>query len=215
MDVRRADAIADELEQLILTGSFEDGERLDEARLAARFGVSRTPVREALHKLGTSGLVEQMPRRGVFVRLPGAVDLMEMFELMAELEGACGRLAASRITAAGLASLRDASKACARAAEAGDPDAYFSENQRFHQLIYRHAANRYLEAEALRMQKRLKAYRRLQLHLRGRMDQSLDEHRAILRALEAGESETAAAALRAHVAVQGEKFQRLRATLGR
>lgn len=98
MDVRRADLIADELEEMILTGSFEDGDRLDEIRLAEKFGVSRTPVREAFQRLVASGLAIQIPRRGVFVALPGPVELVEMFETMAEIEAVCARLAAMRIS---------------------------------------------------------------------------------------------------------------------
>ena len=105
MDKRRADIIAEELEQLILTSGFSDGERLDEIKLAERFGVSRTPLREAFQKLATSGLVNQVPRRGVFVRQPGPVELLQMFEVMAELEAACGRFAALRISVEALEEL--------------------------------------------------------------------------------------------------------------
>ena len=98
MEKRRADTIADELEELIFDGTFPDGERLDEVRLAEHFGVSRTPLREALQRLARSGLVELIPRRGAFVRQPGPVELLEMFEVMAEVEAVCGRLAARRIS---------------------------------------------------------------------------------------------------------------------
>ena len=213
MDIRQPDRIAEELEQLILTGGFDDGARLDETRLADRFGVSRTPVREALSRLGAEGLVEHRPRRGVFVRAPGPVELMEMFELMAELEAACGRLAASRITDKGLDALAEANRGCEEAVQAGDADAYYAANGRFHHLVYRHSGNAHIEAEAARWHKRLRGYRRLQLRLRGRMEQSLAEHREVLAALAAGDAEAASRALRQHVAVQGEKFQRLRASL--
>ena len=98
--------IAEELEGMILDGTFSDGQRLDEVQLAEQFNVSRTPLREALQRLALSGLVEQIPRRGVFVRQPGPVELVEMFEVMAELEAVCARLAASRITDQALADLR-------------------------------------------------------------------------------------------------------------
>ncbi len=213
MDVRRTDQIADALDQLILTGEFQDGARLDETRLAQRFGVSRTPVREALQRLGGEGLVEHRPRRGVFVRAPGPVELMEMFELMAELEAACGRLAASRITEDGLRDLAEANRGCEDAATLADAEAYYAANGRFHHLIYGHAGNAFLEAEAERWHKRLRGFRRLQLRLRGRMAQSLAEHREVLEALGSGNEIAAADALRRHVAVQGEKFQRLRASM--
>ncbi|KKM27340.1 hypothetical protein LCGC14_1575700 [marine sediment metagenome] len=213
MDVRRADTIAEELEDLIFTGFFDNGDRLDEIKLADRFGVSRTPVREALQKLSVSGLVEQLPRRGVFVRQPGPVELMEMFEVMAELEAACGRFAASRIDDAALIGLDQCNKQCADAVAAGDADRYYRENETFHHLIYAQSGNGFLEQEALRLHRRLKPFRRLQLRLRGRMPQSLGEHGDILKALTARDCEAAGQALRDHVAVQGEKFHHLIAGL--
>ena len=83
MDIRRADQIAESLEQLVFRGDYKDGQRLDEIKLAAKFNVSRTPIREALQRLVLSGLAEQLPRRGVFIRQPGPIELMEMFETMA------------------------------------------------------------------------------------------------------------------------------------
>lgn len=213
MKTRSADKIANELEQLVFTGEFADGDRLDEIKLATRFGVSRTPVREAIQKLATSGLVRQEPRRGAFVRQPGPVELMEMFEAMAEFEASCGRLAARRISEAALAELDAANDRCAAALEAGAPDEYYRENERFHHLVYESAGNGYLEQEVRRLHRRLKPYRRVQLHLRGRMAQSMAEHREIVAALAAGDADRAARALRDHVAIQGEKFHHLMATL--
>lgn len=213
MDIRRADKIAETLEQLVFSGTYRDGDRLDELKLADQFNVSRTPIREALHVLVSSGLAEQIPRRGVFVRQPGPVELMEMFETMAELEAACGRLAATRITEDGLAQLVAANVSCQQAVENLDHDLYYTENERFHQIIYRGSANSYLEKQALQLQNRLRAYRKMQLRFRGRLDQSMAEHLEIVAALQNEDAEGAANALRSHVAVQGEKFHRLMASL--
>jgi len=209
MDIRRADHILADLEQMIVTGNFADGERLDEIKLAEHFGVSRTPIREAFQKLATSGLVVQRPRRGVFVKEPSAVELVEMFEAMAELEAACGHLAAMRISDDALGLLRKTNDLCKIAVEVGDADDYYNHNERFHHLIYEASQNHYLAEQAARLQKRLKPYRRMQLHLRGRLGQSMAEHQAIVIALSEGDSRAAAEALRSHVAVQGEKFHHL------
>ncbi|KNX42290.1 HTH-type transcriptional repressor CsiR [Roseovarius tolerans] len=213
MSQRRADIIADALEELVFTGGFNDGDRLDEIRLARQFDVSRTPIREALGRLVASGLAEQIPRRGVFIRQPGPVELMEMFETMAEIEGVCGRLAAQRISEPALRDLDAANARCTAAVEAGDTDGYYRENEQFHHVIYHQAGNGFLEHEALRLHRRLKPFRRLQLRLRGRMQQSMAEHEAIVAALRAGEAERAAEALRGHVAIQGEKFHLLMSSL--
>ena len=213
MELKRADLIAEKLEQLVFAGEYPDGQRLDEIKLAEQFRVSRTPIREALQRLVSSGMAEQIPRRGVFVRQPGPVELMEMFEAMAELEAACGRLAATRITDDGLTQLEQANANCQQAIENRDHARYYAENEVFHQVIYHSSANTYLENQALRLQNRLKPYRKVQLRFRGRMDQSMAEHIAIVEALQTGDPERAADALRGHVAVQGEKFHQLMASL--
>jgi DNA-binding GntR family transcriptional regulator len=213
MELKRADAIATAIEGLIFGGEFVDGDRLDEIRLAERFGVSRTPVREAFQKLALSGLIEQIPRRGAFVRQPGAVELIEMFEVMAEIEAMCGRFAARRISDTALDRLRAANAACRRAVESSDFDAYYLENERFHHMIYAQSGNGFLEQEALRLHRRLKPFRRMQLRLRGRMAQSMAEHEAILQALSDGDAARASDALHGHVAIQGEKFHHLMAGL--
>ncbi|WP_050604349.1 GntR family transcriptional regulator [Ruegeria sp. 6PALISEP08] len=213
MDQRLADTIAQDLEELIFDGTFSDGERLDEVKLSEQFGVSRTPLREAFQRLALSGLVDLIPRRGAFVRQPGPVELMEMFEVMAELEAACGRLAALRISDEAMKDLTDANARCQEAVDAVDPDTYYLENERFHKIIYNQSGNSFLEQEASKLHRRLKPFRRQQLRFRGRMDQSMSEHENIVRALDSGNPEETANALRDHVAVQGEKFHNLMATL--
>ncbi len=204
-----ADEIRETLERRIIEGEYKDGERLDEVRIAAGFGVSRTPLREALRLLAGSGLVEIIPRRGAFVRHPGFVELVEMFEVMAELEALCGRLAARRISPGELAELAIAARACQQALDQKDPDAYYYYNEDFHRLIYRAGGNAFLAAEARRLQKRLRPFRRMQLRVQGRMRQSMNEHTIILGALTDGDPALAADTLRSHVAVQGERFHDL------
>ncbi|WP_339773160.1 GntR family transcriptional regulator [uncultured Pseudosulfitobacter sp.] len=213
MEQRSAVNIANSLEHMIFDGTFADGDRLDEVRLAEQFGVSRTPLREALQRLESSGLVTLIPRRGAFVRQPGPLELLEMFEVMAELEAVCARLAARRMSNEALEELRHANTRCQMAAEAQDSDLYYAENERFHATIYRESGNSFLENESLKLQKRLRPFRRQQLRLRGRMVQSLTEHEAIVAALTTGDSNAAANALRDHVTVQGERFQSLMAGL--
>ena len=86
MDRLPSAKIRDSLEQRIVEGELGNGKRLDETELSSFYGVSRTPVREALQRLAESGLAEHLPRRGTFVRSPSLSQLVEMFEVMAELE---------------------------------------------------------------------------------------------------------------------------------
>lgn len=197
---------------MIVTGLLADGDRLDETSLAQRFGCSRTPLREAFQALAASGLVQLVPRRGAFVRHPAFDELVEMFEVMAELEALCGRLAARRITEPLIAALRQTVVDCEAAVAAADSDRYYAGNERFHLLLYAAGGNGFLAAEATRLHRRLKPFRRMQLQVRGRMAQSLAEHVEVLAALEAGDGERAARALRDHVAVQGGKFNDLMAS---
>ena len=215
MALRTADRIREELEQAIMAAEFADGERLDEVTLSARFSVSRTPVREALHALAASGLVETIPRRGVFVRDPSFIKLIEMFDVMAELEAMCGRLAARRITDEELARLEEAAIACQKAEEKGDTDEYYRENERFHHVLYHASGNAFLAQEASKLHKRLKPFRRLQLRVRGRLRQSMQEHREVQDAVQKGDAERAARTLRSHIAIQGENLNDLMANFAK
>lgn len=215
METKQADRIADALEEMVFTGQFSEGERLDETRLAHRFGVSRTPIREALQRLVSAGLAQQLPRRGVFVRQPNSITLIEMFETMAEMEGVCGRLAAERMTCEGLDALRSANSQCVAAIEADDALAYSQANERFHHLIYGLSGNSFLESEALRLYHRLKPYRRVQFRMRGRMAESLTEHETLISSFAEGNADRAARTLRTHVGAQGDRFYPQMAALKR
>ncbi len=214
-NVSQALKLRDALEDEIVNGALKPGERLDEAALAERFNVSRTPIREAFKYLVGSGLVETVPNRGTFVASVGLSQLIEMFEVMAELEGMCARLAARRITDTEADELRALLDGCARANEQGDPDAYYYQNERFHDCIYRASHNGFLAQQARQLQIRLKPYRRLQLRVRNRAARSLQEHRQIVEAILAGDERAAEAITEDHVKIQGERFTDFIATVGK
>ncbi|AWN35515.1 GntR family transcriptional regulator [Methylobacterium radiodurans] len=201
------------IEEEIVAGRLAAGSRLDEVQLAERFGVSRTPIREALLQLAATGLVETKPRRGTVVSAPSADLLLAMFETMAELEAACGRFAARRLVPADEAALRTALAACAAAAASGDTEAYYAENYTFHTVIYRASRNAFLSEQAHTLHRRLAPYRRLQLRARHRLGQSLAEHEAVVAAILSGDAATAAERLRGHVVVQGDRFTDLMMSL--
>ena len=94
---RRAEGVRCRLETEIFSGALTPGERLDEMGLARRFGVSRTPVREALLQLSSAGLIEMRPRQGAVVAAITVQQLLQMFEVMAEMEALCARYAARRM----------------------------------------------------------------------------------------------------------------------
>jgi DNA-binding GntR family transcriptional regulator len=206
MPTHSADTIRESLEQSIVEREFKNGERLDEVRLAAKFGVSRTPLREALRMLAGSGLVELIQRRGAYVRYPGITELIEMFEVMAELEAFCVHQAARRASDEEVSAIEE----CARECEAKmDSDDYFHLNEDFHRLIYQASGNRFLATEARKLQIRLRPFRRMQLRTHGRMQQSMKEHAEIVKALKERDADRASEALRSHVSVQAERFHDL------
>src|SRR5215218_253409 len=204
--MRRADALRDRLEQDIITGALRPGERLDEQGLAARFGVSRTPIREALMQLASTGLVTLQARRGAFVASLSLKEIIERFEVMAALEGACGALAARRITDEERRELLEAHEACAREASGGSSDAYYYANERFHHVVYAACHNAFLAEEARQLHDRLKPYRRLQLRARSRVAGSPAEHQRIVDAILAGDGAGAERLLKDHILIQGERL---------
>ncbi|MFG1363533.1 GntR family transcriptional regulator [Xanthobacter versatilis] len=209
----RTPRLREALEDDIVSGRLRPGQRLDEVGLAARFGVSRTPIREALIQLSASGLIEIRPRRGAFVVLLGPRELLESFELMEELEVACARLAAQRMGDADRAALASAHAACGAALAGGDVPTYFSANAAFHAAIHAATGNRVIHGEASRLQRALQPYNRLQLDVPRRLEASFAEHEAIMAALCEGDGVGAAERMRAHVQVQGERFMALLAAL--
>ena len=206
---RAATKVFQGVEEEIATGQLKDGSKLDEASIAKRFSVSRTPVREALLQLVGSGMAIQIPKRGCFVKAPSLREMIEMFEVMSELEGMCARLAARRMSEQQLERLKIANAGCKRAIETSNSDLYYSENVAFHECIYEACGNSYLTNETRRLRRRLQSYRRLQLRVRGRMSQSLKEHDQIIEAIEAGDAGKADQVSREHVMIQGERFNDL------
>jgi DNA-binding GntR family transcriptional regulator len=213
--VTRSEQLRERIEELIATGRFAPGMRLDETELAARFKVSRTPLREALFQLASMGIVATQPRRGTIVAQVTPQRLVEMFEVMAELEAMCGRLAARRMSAAEHKALLAIHKACEKASAGRDPDDYYHHNEQFHYAIYAASHNAFLIEQTTALHRRLRPYRRLQLRVRNRVPASFREHQVIVDALLAGDEDRAEQCLRQHILVQGERFADLIATLDR
>ena len=210
---KRSHAVRETLEERIVDGTYAPGTRLDEVGLAKEFGVSRTPIRETLIQLSSSGMIDLRPRRGAIVAEMSPHRLCEMFEVMAELEAMCGRLAARRMTDEEHRRLATVHERCERARDSGDTDDYFAHNEDFHRLIYTASHNLFLVEQATALQRRLRPYRRLQLRLRNRLKKSFSEHQGIVDALAASDGESAAERLRNHVVVQGERYGDLMASL--
>jgi DNA-binding GntR family transcriptional regulator len=207
---RISEQLVEAIEERIATGHYPPGTRLDESKLAADFGVSRTPIREALIRLGSSRMLEKRPRKGWVVTEMSLRRLFDMFEVMAELEAMCARLAATRGNAFLKEKIRAAHEACRGVS---DPDTYFRLNEAFHHALYEASQNEFLIEEACAVQRLLRPYRRLQLRVRSRLPASFEEHRGIVDAILDGDAEAAAERLRAHVTIQGARYSDLMASL--
>lgn len=205
--------LADCIEDMILTGAVAPGARLDEASLGRRFGVSRTPVREALRTLAGSGLVEIRPNRGAVAAAVTPERRVEMFDVMAELEALCARRAALAAGPVARARLDALHEACEAAVARDDADAYYYVNEGFHEAIDGATANAFLSEQTRALRRRLKPFRRLQLRAPGRLAASVAEHAAILAAIGARDADAADAAMRAHVVVQGVRFDDVAPTM--
>ena len=201
------------IEEMIAVGSLRPGQHLDETALASRFGVSRTPIRETLIQLASMGIVVIRPRRGAIVADLGPQQLVEMFEVMAELEAMCGRLAARRMTPEDHLGLLAAHQACREARDAQESDDYFYKNEAFHDAIYLGSHNQFLIEQTRSLHRRLRPYRRLQLRVRDRISNSYGEHDDVVRAIIGGDSEATAELLRGHIMIQGQRFADLMASL--
>jgi DNA-binding GntR family transcriptional regulator len=196
----RSDLLRRRIADEIITGTHAPGARLDERELAARFGLSRTPVREALRQLAAIGLAELRPHRGVIVARPDQVHLAESFELMADLESLCTSYAATRMSAAERRALESCHLGSGELVRHGDRERYAAHNVALHVLIYRGSHNRTLEEMAQAMRRRLAPYRRGQFAVLGRLALSFAEHNRVVSAIVRGEAAAAAAAMHAHVA---------------
>jgi DNA-binding GntR family transcriptional regulator len=208
-----SEQLREKIEEKIATGQLAPGSSLDEVSLAAEYGVSRTPAREAMIQLAAEGLIVIRPRKGAVIASIGPTRLIEMFEVMAELEAMCGRLAARRMTDSQRQALLKAHEDCEAARAQQDSDAYFYCNELFHAAIYEGSHNSFLSEQAGQLHRRLRPYRRLQLRVRDRMKVSHKEHSAIVNAITQGDAEGAAAALREHLLIQGERFSDLLSSL--
>ncbi|MGH1461918.1 MAG: GntR family transcriptional regulator [Neptuniibacter sp.] len=198
-----------QIENKIISGELKPGDRLDETTLAQEYGVSRTPVREALLQLQTIGLIELRARKGAIVASIEFKELFEMFEVMAELEGMCGHLAARRASPEDLKNIEAEYNKCAEAASTKDSDLYYQVNTGFHEAIYQAAHNGYLSRKTINLRNRLAPYRRTQLRNENRITDSMAEHLKILKAIQARNPDKAKQLLIEHISVQGNRFSDL------
>jgi DNA-binding GntR family transcriptional regulator len=204
--------LAERLTELVLSGEVAPGVRLDEQGLAQRFQVSRTPVREALRQLASTGLIELRPNRGAFVSRMTPEQLEEMFIAMAELEATCARLAAMSMTPIERRGLSRLHEDMAELARREMIPEFVVANDRFHGLIYAGAHNSFLAESTAGLRRRLTQYRRSQFRTAGRLKRSHAEHDEVVKAV-SGDPAGAHAAMLHHVGLVEASYEKLLATV--
>jgi len=174
--------VADRLRDQIYQHELAPGDAIDEMALCERYGISRTPLREALKVLSSEGLIELIPRRGSFVRSMDIEELNELFPVMAVLEGLCAREAVENCTPADLQQLETMHEKLEEYVKQGNIDAYYEQNFVFHQAVQDLSGNKWLQRIIGDLRKVLRLARHMQLTIPGRLEKSLEEHRQIMQA---------------------------------
>ncbi|MDO6584672.1 GntR family transcriptional regulator [Salipiger sp. 1_MG-2023] len=195
----RTAALVRELSAQIVSGKLPPGKKLDEAAIGDLFGLSRTPVREALRELAVIGLVETRPHRGAYVAEVSTAQMMEKFEFMAELEGLCAGYAARRMTADDKARLDKIHDGGMVLVERRDRAGYRAHNTILHEAIYEGARNDSLRDATLSIRRAVAAFRAAQFDLKERIGNSQVEHGLIIAAIRAGDADQASQLMRRHI----------------
>ena len=187
------------LEEEILGGQLKRGEALTEMSVSARLGVSRTPVRAALHRLAEEGLVEISPNRGAVVVGVTVDDLIDTYKIRVRLEGLASAMAASRMTDEEKAKLAESVELAEYYVAKGNAEKLKELDTEFHNIIYRASGNRMLSRILSELHRNIKAYRKLSMSVPGRVERTAEEHREILNAILNGDADSADTLTRMHV----------------
>ena len=190
--------VAEQLRQRIFRRELEPGSWIDELKIAEEFGISRTPLREALKVLAAEGLVTMKVRRGAYVTEMSEKDLRDVYHLLSLLESDAAGMVAERATEAQLKTLQDLHAELEAAV--ADREKFFAINERFHMHLLEMADNRWRSQMVADLRKVMKLNRHNSLLKQGRIEDSLNEHRAILAAMVARDAQKTVKAMQAHFA---------------
>ncbi|MBD9406678.1 MULTISPECIES: GntR family transcriptional regulator [unclassified Acidovorax] len=190
--------VAEQLRQRIFRRELEPGSWIDELKIAEEFGISRTPLREALKVLAAEGLVTMKVRRGAYVTEMSEKDLRDVYHLLSLLESDAAGVVAEHATEAQLKTLQDLHAELEAAV--ADREKFFAVNERFHMCLLEMADNRWRSQMVADLRKVMKLNRHNSLFKQGRIEDSLGEHRAILAAMVGRDAKGTVKAMQAHFA---------------
>ncbi len=187
----------EQLFQAIEDGDLSPGDRLRETELAAQFGVSRTPIREAIRKLEADGIVEHKPRVGAVIRTLGQKEIVELYEMRIVLETTAASMASKHAAAAEIRALESLNAAMTEAAH--DPIEVAALNRKFHRCIMDAARNQFLSQSYHALFHALSLLGKTTLETEARVSTVTAQHTDIINAMAAGDAEAASIAMRVHM----------------
>jgi DNA-binding GntR family transcriptional regulator len=187
------------LKEAILAGTLRPLERVSEQEVAADFGVSRTPVRQAFQRLEAEGLIQVIPQRGSFVSRPSVEDILEVYQIRTPLEALCARVAAERIEPGQLALLESLVRAEQARGPWHSPERSLRVSARFHGVIYACNGNQRMTNLLVELQHHVHRARALWPSTVGRLDDTWKEHAGIVAALRTGDGAAAERLMREHL----------------
>jgi DNA-binding GntR family transcriptional regulator len=188
--------VAERLRQQIFARELEPGSWIDEQKLAADFGISRTPLREALKVLAAEGLVTMKVRRGAYVTEMSADDVKQIYHLLGLLESDAAGVVARQASAEQIRELRTLHDKLEK--QVRQRDAFFATNELFHIRLLQMSNNRWLEQTVHDLRKVMKLNRHHSLFRQGRLAESLTEHREVMQAIERRDADAAVRLMRRH-----------------
>lgn len=179
------------LEEAILTGEYTRGYSLTEIALSKKLGVSRTPIRSALHRLAEDGLIEITPNRGAIVMGVNTDDLVDIYKIRMRLEGLASSMAAERISADEIKRLEEVTKQSELYLEKDDVEKLKELDTEFHLIIYKASGNRLMCKILSELHRNTRSYRKVALGVPGRLRKTIDEHKKILTAIKSKDTTAA------------------------
>jgi DNA-binding GntR family transcriptional regulator len=198
--------VANSIREMIQKGELQRGEKIKEIALCELFGISRTPIREALRILHTQGIVDLIPHRGAFVSQFDVDYISDMFEVMSGLEGMCARIATQKMTPPDLQKIENLHLVLEKHFKNNNPQAYLKHNWEFHEFIRHLSKNKVLNEVINGLRQKILLYRQRQLYQPNRFKASMQEHRDILAAFKQKDPEKAEEAMKRHLLNQGRSL---------
>ncbi len=198
--------IASSLRESIIRRELRPGQKLTEPELAVRLGISRTPIREAFRQLESEGFLTVIPRRGAVVSTITAKEIEDFYELRSLLEGYAARMAVEKISDGDIDKMKKINQKLEELAEKEQVEGFFAKNDEFHNCFLELCGNSKLVEIRNSMVKRFLGFRMATLSLPGRLIESVNQHRKIIKALEHRDGKLAEAVVREHALLGGEEL---------